>query len=148
MTNTMRKIGTYTIPEAYEYRYAGYETASAYDDYVIQPGTYDMVTDGQDAFVKVDARWTFHSYTNQLFSEYRPSHDTGPRDEMATVGLRWYLYQVAREVIEGSERIALDDELYAATVTYEYTPWKETVAKVQHTTGIFERATDNELRRV
>lgn len=143
-----RVIGTYTIPEPYDYHYAGYETASAYDDYVIQPGTYEMVTDGQDVFVTVDARHVYHSYTNQLFTEYRPSHDTGPRDEMTTVGLRWYLYQAAREVIEGSDRITLADDLYAATVTYEFVHWQETEVRVQHTTGIFERATDNELRRL
>jgi len=138
----MRTIGTYTVAVPYMYTYAGYETASAYDRYEIQAGTYELTTDGYYGIARVSARHTYHHYVSSLMGHSRLSADTGERDEMTTHAFRWYLYEVAEKVLTGSPEFTLADDLYAASVTFTTFDGREL-----HTTGIFERATDNKIER-
>lgn len=107
------------IDEPGEYVYRGYETASAWDKRVVEPGVYPLVgvtidhrpvdPDRQEAYwmvAKIPATMTESYYVNRLFTASSVAHKTGLA-EPSTVFVQMYRYEVepGKTVLRGIGRI-------------------------------------------
>lgn len=75
------KIGTFTLTEPTVYR-KSYETASWYTDVEVQPGEYEVTTDGYWAFVRMPGTVTGSCFINRYLhcSSAHIDEDVGKAD--------------------------------------------------------------------
>jgi len=87
-----KKIGTLTLTEPTVYR-KSYETASWYTDVEVQPGDYDVMTDGYWALVEMPGKVVGSCFVNRFLNASSFHKDENVGND-ATYTIQDNLYQV------------------------------------------------------